>query len=49
MSQFIEVVELILWSVTLQDTSIRLMMLWQVLRLRPSNLISFPENKGLQQ
>lgn len=28
-----------------QDTSIRLMILWQVLRVRPSNLISFPEDK----
>lgn len=28
-----------------QDTSIRLMILWQVLRVRPSNFISFPEDK----
>lgn len=28
-----------------KDTSIRLMMLWQVLRVRPSNWISFPEGQ----
>jgi len=32
---------LLVWK----DTSIRLMMLWQVLRLRPSNLISFPGSR----
>lgn len=28
-----------------KDTSIRLMILWHVLRVSPSNLISFPEDE----